>query len=382
MTSPHPLDRERACFRRSRHIVAYWVDGTFVLHNYATNHRISARPLIAAVLDSCGTWSSVRDLAARLHVADESDLAGAIALLEAHGFLLRRGRRPSRAERDMTALGPWNPASGLFHTATRDVPFVEPEAARPWQYARARQRRWSGPVRRYPDAPIARLPRPARCGSWGDTLRQRRTWRQFATGAIRQRDLSSLLWLTAGVQHRVHLEGQGQFVYRTSPSGGALHPIELYVAVRDVHGVEPGLYHYAGDDHVLERLEALPAKPSLLRYLPSQPWFEQAAVVVFFAALMERSLWRYPYARAYRSLLIEAGHLCQTFCLTATHLGLAPFSTMALADSHIDTDFGLNGITESALYAAGACLKPAGKRLAMAPANFKQPKLQANRPRR
>ena len=31
---------------------------------------------------------------------------------------------------------------------------------------------------------------------------------------------------------------------RPAPSGGARHPFELYVAVQNVEGVAPGLYHY------------------------------------------------------------------------------------------------------------------------------------------
>ena len=69
--------------------------------------------------------------------------------------------------------------------------------------------------------------------------------------------------------------------------------------------------------------------------------------MVFFTAIFARILWRYPYARAYRAALIEAGHVCQTFCLSATRLGLAPFSVMALADSVIEKDLGIDGISES-----------------------------------
>ena len=67
-----------------------------------------------------------------------------------------------------------------------------------------------------------------------------------------------------------------------------------------------------------------------------------------------------PYARAYRAALAEAGHVCQTFCLTATWLGLAPFCLMGLADDEIERDLGIDGITESVLYAAGAGVRPHG----------------------
>lgn len=67
-------------------------------------------------------------------------------------------------------------------------------------------------------------------------------------------------------------------------------------------------------------------------------------------------MWKYRSPRAYRIVTLDAGHLCQTFCLTATFLGLAPFCTAALKDTLIEKDLGLDGITESVLYVAGVGL--------------------------
>ena len=81
--------------------------------------------------------------------------------------------------------------------------------------------------------------------------------------------------------------------------------------------------------------------------------------MMLMTAVFPRTQWKYPFARAYRVVLAEAGHLCQTFCLTATWLGLAPFCTMALADSRIEKDLKLDGVTESVLYVAGVGTRPA-----------------------
>jgi SagB-type dehydrogenase family enzyme len=69
-----------------------------------------------------------------------------------------------------------------------------------------------------------------------------------------------------------------------------------------------------------------------------------------------RTMWKYQHARAYRVVLLDAGHLCQTFCLVATWLGLAPFCTAALKDTLIEKDLGVDGIRESVLYIAGVGL--------------------------
>ena len=65
------------------------------------------------------------------------------------------------------------------------------------------------------------------------------------------------------------------------------------------------------------------------------------------------------FARAYRAILIEAGHLCQTFCLTATWLGLAPFCTIAMKDTAVEKALRVDGISESVIYAMGAGVRPA-----------------------
>jgi hypothetical protein len=60
-------------------------------------------------------------------------------------------------------------------------------------------------------------------------------------------------------------------------------------------------------------------------------------------------------------VLIEAGHVCQTFCLAATWLGLAPFCSMAIADDVTERVLGIDGIDESVIYAAGVGSRPALK---------------------
>jgi hypothetical protein len=60
-------------------------------------------------------------------------------------------------------------------------------------------------------------------------------------------------------------------------------------------------------------------------------------------AVFERTMWKYCRGRAYRVVLLDTGHLAQTFCLTATRLRLGPFSTAAQNDSLIETDLGSTG---------------------------------------
>jgi SagB-type dehydrogenase family enzyme len=125
-----------------------------------------------------------------------------------------------------------------------------------------------------------------------------------------------------------------------------------------LEGLETGLYHYQARDNRLARLPCIATPSKAGAYCADQPYVAKAAALFIMTAVFARSMWKYGKARAYRVVLLDTGHLCQTFCLTATRLGLAPFSTAALRDSLIEKDLGLDGIRESVLYVAGVGLVP------------------------
>ena len=122
----------------------------------------------------------------------------------------------------------------------------------------------------------------------------------------------------------------------------------------------PGIYHYRPDQHELVAMRRNWTPRQLEKRLANQFWFSRAPVVVFMTSVFGRVQWKYRYPRAYRVVLLEAGHLCQTFCLAATELGLAPFCTAALVDTLVEKDLGLDGVTESVIYAAGVGRRPPG----------------------
>ena len=79
------------------------------------------------------------------------------------------------------------------------------------------------------------------------------------------------------------------------------------------------------------------ATPQMARaYCADQPYVAHSAALFIMTAVFARTMWKYHHPRAYRVVLLDAGHLGQTFCLTATRMGLAPFSTAALKDTLIE----------------------------------------------
>jgi SagB-type dehydrogenase family enzyme len=348
----------KARYRRSPFLVGYWRGTRLLVYNYASGRVIEIRPDLWSALDACTTWRSVDELGTLLKV---SPLRARhfIRVLAAHGFLQYSDRAPDAREAAMSALENWNPAAGFFHTVTRQARFLSAAAAKRMTQRRAREKPMPAPVKRLRGAATMRLMPPSLIGEFPQVLLDRRTWRRFGKGPVAQVDVATTLALSLGVQKWVPT-AFGRLPLKTSPSGGARHPIEAYVCVRNVTGIEPGLYHYAADVHRLERIRRGDMTARLRIWMPHSGYFAKAAFVVVLTAVLERQVWRYPYARAYRAALAEAGHVCQTFCLTATWRGLAPFCLMGLDDAEIEKDVGIDGVRETVLYVAGAGARPRG----------------------
>jgi SagB-type dehydrogenase family enzyme len=358
-------------------LVAYWRDGSLRICNFATQHTAVAGHVVCELLELCNDWRSLDEIADGLSAGPSPLTPALVDRLVGLSLLERSDQEVDPRVHAMGRLGPWNPEAGFFHMATRDVAFTSPlKAARHHRLRRVRESRPPA-LKRYSGVERIDLPRPDSSGEFPRVLKARRTWRRYSTTPVRLDELSTILGLTAGVQQWVQADGHAAPL-KTSPSGGARHPIECYVVVRHVDGLKPGIYHYASDRHSLEKLRGPVPIERMRAYLPKSGYFANASAMVFFTAVFERILWRYPYSRAYRAALVEAGHVCQTFCLTATWRGLAPYCIMGLADSLIEQDLGIDGISESVLYGAGVGRPPRGSTWAALPEG-PNPKVRRNR---
>ncbi len=342
--------------RRSPYVVCYWDGSEFVLQNYVTRVRATADPFAATVLSLLGPATRAEEIPRRLPEFSSRSVLETIRRLKSLTLVEEVSPAKRRRDRKMRLWSAWGIEARLFHWATKDARYVKNAQA----LARLeRQRLVEVPqppfFKRYPrarqiplpDAPLGQIK------SLAAVLRARRTHRLFSATPLAIPDLANLLKLTWGVSAYLELARLGRVPLKTSPSGGARHPIEVYVAAFRVAGLMPGLYHYRSDRHCLELLRRGSLASRAADYCGNQWWTGTAAALFFMTAVFERTMWRYTFGRALRVIYMEAGHLCQTFCLVATALGLAPFCTAALADSMIERDLGLDGIRESVLYIAG-----------------------------
>jgi SagB-type dehydrogenase family enzyme len=276
------------------------------------------------------------------------------------GLLLRQGSGAAaqdvRIAREWSA---WFPAAS-FHFATKDAPYVDRSG---WSISRRRKFVSKKPkpanvVKVASRGKIALNPRRLTETEFVRVLTARRTHWRFAKESVSVENISELLALVWGVTGYSDSPLFGRSFLKTSPSGGARHPGEVYLMALRVGGLAPGLYHYQPVRHELETIATGADPEQGLRYCAGQHFVKKAAALFIMTAVFPRTMWKYSDPRAYRVVLLETGHLCQTFCLVATWLGLAPFCTAALRDTLIERDLKIDGVRESVLYVAGVGARP------------------------
>jgi SagB-type dehydrogenase family enzyme len=275
-----------------------------------------------------------------------------------HGLLLSKDSpevtQDSRIAKEWSA---WLP-EGSFHFATKDAVYVDrsnwsldrlksilPKTPQPKIFKAIKgAKKTALPRCAFPDSEFSRV------------LLARKTHRRFSNQEVTLEAVSQLLSLVWGVTGYLHSPRFGKLLHKTSPSAGARHPGEVYLMALCVKGLRAGLYHYHPAHHDLETISANATREKAWLYCARQNYAKKAAALFLMTAVFPRTMWKYHLARAYRVVLLDAGHLCQTFCLVATWLGLAPFCTAAMKDTLIEEDLGIDGIRESVLYIAGVGL--------------------------
>lgn len=196
----------------------------------------------------------------------------------------------------------------------------------------------------YPQAPRVPLARAWLDTELGRTLAARRSVRRFGTQAVPQAFLATCLGAGCGVTEPGDTPPR-----RAIPSAGALYPVEVYAAVFDVEGVDPGLYHYEVLGHVLERLRAVQGPEEIWPLLGRTLQGVRPGLALLLTARLDRARQKYT-ERAYRFALLECGHLAQNVSLLATAAGLASVPVGGFVDDEMNRFLGVDGRQELGLY--------------------------------
>ena len=202
------------------------------------------------------------------------------------------------------------------------------------------------PVKSYLEALKVRLDPPAVQDGmpiW-ETVGGRRSVRDFARDPVSLAELSQMLWASQGITLQ-----EMDWGFRAAPSAGALYPVETYLSVQNVSGLEPGIYHYSPGDHAVELVKGGAFGTRLAEAALDQDFLADAGVVFSWTAVFARSAWKYA-ERAYRYIYLDAGHIAQNVALAAVALGLGSCQVAALYDDEVNALLGVDGEEESVLY--------------------------------
>jgi len=185
----------------------------------------------------------------------------------------------------------------------------------------------------------------------------RRSGRVYKDEKMTQEQLAFMLWSAHGIQE---YRGAGNIAtFRPVASGGARHPFELYVVVKNVEGLESGIYHYCPTKHVGEKrvtVEFICSLDNSGHYeekisamVAGQKWATKAPVILFVSCIPYRAEWRYNTA-SHRVMLIDLGHIGQNIMLSAASLGLGSCCIAAFDQKKCDEVLNFDGMDEYTVY--------------------------------
>lgn len=290
------------------------------------------------------------------------------------GLLLDEADEGLRARDEQLSADEWLPVAAAYHFATRqrgdlDLPDDAAQVAADADAAAARFVERHGPPPGHFHAtggPRIALPFGQRGGGLYEALAGRRTTRGFdGARSLALEELAVLLYEVFGCRAYTRLHPEVVALRKSSPSGGGLHPVEVYVLACNVERVDAGLYHYAVEKHELERVAALDgstAGEAIGAFAAGQSYLASAAALFVLTARFSRSFWKYRrHPTAYATLLYDAAHLSQSFYLVCADLRLGAFFTNVINGPHIEEALGLDGHREGALALLG-CGEPAAER--------------------
>jgi len=208
--------------------------------------------------------------------------------------------------------------------------------------------RYTPSFKEYPRLPKVILPAPAGVRVALDTLLfSRQSTRKYATDAVSLETLSALLYWGFGKLH-AHSNNNSDSQQRPHPSGGAKYPIEVYLIILNVEGVQSGVYHYNVPNHTLEKLPQ-ELDLGILKNAYQYSFVAEAGVLVCLTAIKGRSIGTYG-ALSYKLELIEAGHVGQNFYLATHALGLGCCGLAAGDTATMHDMIGLDGGNEHLVY--------------------------------
>ncbi|MDO9263028.1 MAG: SagB/ThcOx family dehydrogenase [Desulfosalsimonadaceae bacterium] len=163
--------------------------------------------------------------------------------------------------------------------------------------------------------------------------------------ALDMEDLSKILYLANGLTGKAR-QGGADFYFRSAPSAGALYPNEIYLVWPGGGDPAPGVYHCGIHNRSLIPLRQgnfVPLFRAPAEVEPSDP-----IAVFVISGIFFRSAWKYR-ARAYRYVLMDAGHVMESLRLAIRAAGFSCRLSFAFDDAAVNLLLGLDPEREAGI---------------------------------
>lgn len=264
-------------------------------------------------------------------------------------IIIQPGQLGPKKEKISTSI------SELYHENTKLQPSLPIEMTAPGNYEKAEILAMSRGYKKYRLSPQIKLPEKENflqnTKTFDEVVASRRSVREFGKEELSLSELSKVLHQSYGITGEIKHPDGGTIPLRSAPSGGALYPAEIYLGIRNVSDVEPGIYHYNVPDHALELMISGDPTEKLYEVCCQQEYVKKASVVFLISGVLQRTKRKYG-ERGYRYVLLDVGHLGQNIYLSCTALSLSVMTTCGFFDDEANKLLRIDGNDEATLYVA------------------------------
>ncbi len=174
-----------------------------------------------------------------------------------------------------------------------------------------------------------------------ELIEKRRSVRRYKDEKFSESVISRLLWAVQGIS-------SCKEDLRTSPSAGALYPLEIHIVVGEGNEPGVGVYRYLPEEHSLVREIAGDMREKLSKAALFQSMIKNAPVSIVISAVYARITDKYGN-RGRRYTHMEAGHAAQNVYLLGVELGIGTCAVGAFDDEEVKNVLKLP-VNEEPLY--------------------------------
>jgi len=179
-----------------------------------------------------------------------------------------------------------------------------------------------------------KLPEPNLKGmmSLEEAIMKRRSIRDLKDESITLEELSQILWAAQGITSK---DGK-----RTVPSAGMTYPLEVYILVRRVNGMNPGIYHYNPSYHDLNSIKVGNYSDELKQAAFNHVSISEGGITIAITADFSRTTSSFG-ERGERYVYLEAGHCAQNIYLQVTALNMGSVVVGSFNDQEVQKALSL-----------------------------------------